>query len=146
MPLYCTEADVARHAGGVKRLTELADTDADGDNDTGLVDNAIDSAEATVNSYARKQYEVPFVDVPPSIREVTAGIAVYELKSWRGNALTEEDQVKQDARIEWLQNLAKGTVDPGVTPVPPASAHVAASNTARPDSKAVSRDKLRGFS
>lgn len=127
-------------------MTELSDTDADGANDPGLVDQAIDSAEATVNSYARKRYEVPFVDVPPSIREVTAGISVYELKSWRGNALTEEDQVKQDARIEWLENLAKGIVDPGVTPVPPSSAHVAVTTTARPTSKAVSRDKLRGYS
>lgn len=146
MPLYCTEVDVARHAGGAKRLTELSDTDADGGNDSGLVDAAIDAAEALVNSYARKQYEVPFPDpAPPSIQEITAGIAVYNLKSWR-DAITEGDQVKQDARVEWLENLAKGIVDPGVSPVPASSAHVAVSNTARPNKKAVSRDKLKGFS
>jgi phage gp36-like protein len=146
VPLYCTEVDVARHAGGAKRLTELSDTDADGGNDSGLVDAAIDAAEALVNSYARKQYEVPFPDpAPPSIQEITAGIAVYNLKSWR-DAITEGDQVKQDARVEWLENLAKGIVDPGVSPVPASSAHVAVSNTARPNKKAVSRDKLKGFS
>ena len=45
-----------------------------------------------------------------------------------------------------LENLAKGIVDPGISPVPTSSAHVAVTNTARPDSKAVSRDKLKGFS
>jgi len=145
VPLYCAEVDVARHAGGVKRLTEIADTDGDGSNETGLVDKAIDASEALVNSYARKQYEVPFLPVPPSITEITAGLSVYNLKCWR-DALTESDVVKQEARIEWLENLAKGIVDPGISPVPASSAHVAVTNTARPDSKAVSRDKLKGFS
>lgn len=144
MPLYATTADVQRHAGGAKRLLEISDYDADGTQDTGLVDSAIDSAEAMVNSYARKLYEVPFVTVPPSIQEVTAGLAVYNLKSWR-DALTEADQLKQDARISWLENLAKGLVDPGITPAPPTSGHVAASNTERPSSKAVSRERLKGF-
>lgn len=144
MPLYCLEADVARHSGGAKRLTEISDTDANGENDPALVDSAIDSAEAMVNSYSRKQYEVPFDPVPPSITEITAGLAVYNLKCWR-DAITEQDQVKQDARIEWLENLAKGIVDPGITPVPASSAHVAVTNTARPDNKAVSRKRLKGY-
>lgn len=144
MPLYCEEADVERHAGGAKRLTEISDTDVDGANDTGLIDLAIDGSEALVNSYARKQFEVPFDPVPPSIQEITAGLSVYELKSWR-DAVTEGDQVKQEARIEWLENLAKGLVDPGITPVPAASGNATVTNTARPDTKAVSRSKLRGY-
>ncbi len=146
MPLYCDEADVARHAGGVKALTEIADDDGNGVNTPLLVDSAIDAAEATVNSYARKLYEVPFAVglIPPSIREMTAGLAVYQLRSWQPAGITDVDQVKQDARIEWLVNLAKGIVDPGVTPAPAPSGLVAASNTARPDSKAASRDALKG--
>ena len=143
---YCVEADVARHAGGAKRLTELADTDANGENEPTLVASAIDSAEAMINSYARKQYEMPFADpAPPSIREMTAGLAVYQLKSWR-DAITEGDQIKQDARTKWLEHLNKGLIDVGVSPNPPPSAQVAATNTARPSKKAVSRDKLKGFS
>jgi len=144
VPIYCLESDVARHAGGAKALTELADNDGDATNDSGLVDSAIDAAEAVLNSYARKLYEVPFDPVPPSIREMTAGLAVYELKCWKPAGITDIDQVKQDARLEWLTNLARGIVDPGITPAPATSGHVVDSNTARPDSKRASRDALKG--
>ena len=144
MATYATSTDVQRHAGGAKRLLEISDFDGNGVEDADLVTGALDAAEATINSYARKGYEVPFVVVPPSIREMTAGLAVYELKCWR-DALTEADIVKQDARIKWLENLAKGLVDPGITPAPPVSGHVASSNTERPSAKAVSREKLKGF-
>lgn len=151
MPIYCDETDVARVAGGAGRLTELSDQDANAENDTDLVDKAIDAAEALVNSYARKQYEVPFSAVlpaviPPQIRELTANLTVFLLKEWRGNAITEIDQIQQDARVKWLEDLSKGIVDPGITPLPARSGNFAAKAKDRPDSKAVSRDKLQGFS
>lgn len=146
MPLYADAAAVQRHAGGAARLTEISDFDHNGDQDSGLVDLAIDSAEALIHSYSRKLYEVPFtVTIPPIIIEVAASLAVYNLKCWR-DALTEQDVLKYEQNVEWLTNLSKGLVDLGISPAPPVSGHVRATNTARPTSKAVSREKLKGFS
>ena len=145
MPDYATQAEVQRHAGGERRLTEIADHDGNGVIDTGLVDLALDEAEALINSYARKQYEVPMNPVPPSIREMAAAMAAHNLKRYR-DALTERDLVLHELRMDWLKGLGKGTIDPGISPAPATSGHVAAAATDRPKSKRVSRNNLKGFS
>jgi phage gp36-like protein len=143
--LYATAADVQVAAGGVKRLLQITDIDGDALEDTGVVDAALDEAEAMINSYARKKFEVPFTTVPEIIKRTAANLAVWVLKR-NIDALTEQDSMTHDAQIEWLEGLASGKVDPGVTPSPTASAHNQPSTTDRPTSKAVSRENLKGFS
>ena len=144
-PVYATRADVVIAAGGTARLLQLADHDADSKEDDDLVDSAIIEAESLINSYVRKKREVPLPPpVPDVIRTMTANIAVWVLKS-RRDALTEADAMLQEQRVQWLENLARGKVDLGVNPAPAASPHNQPSATARPTSKAVSRENLKGF-
>lgn len=143
-PLYSSRADVVLAAGGVSRLVQISDFDGDGEEDALLVDDALCEAEGVVNSYVRKRYEVPLAPVPEIIRRLTANLAVYILKS-RRDAVCEKDAVEQEQRLEWLKGLAEGNIDPGVDITSPSSPTNKPSATARPSSKKVSRESLKGF-
>jgi len=145
MATYASRADVVLAAGGEARLLQITDFDGDGLEDSGIVTDAVDEAEAQINTYARKRFATPFDPVPESIRRLAANLAVYVLKA-RRDALTESDDRLQDARLDWLAMLANGKVDPGISPAPAASPHNAPSTTDRPSSKAISRENLEGFS
>ena len=144
MATYATRADAVIAAGGVARLVQLSDFDGSGTEDETLVDDAMDEAEGVINSYMRKRFEVPLVVVPEIIRRTTANMAIYFLKS-RRDAVTEKDAVEQEQRITWLEGLASGKIDPGVSPKLAKSPHNNPTATERPTSKAVSRDSLKGF-
>lgn len=144
-PVYATRADVVIAAGGTARLLQIADQDADGKEDTDLVDAALIEAEGLINSYVRKKREVPLpAPIPDVVRTTTASMAVWVLKRNR-DALTEADAILQEQRIAWLENLAAGKVDLGINPAPPASPHNQPAATDRPTAKAVSRENLKGF-
>lgn len=143
-PTYANRADVVSAAGGESRLLELTDWDGDGSEDAGLVDQKLCDAEGEANTYIRQKFAVPLaVPVPSAIRTAVAGWAVYMLKSDR-DATTDSDELKHERRIKWFENLAKGLVDPGITLSP--SAKNSPKVTARPTSKSVSRENLKGYS
>jgi phage gp36-like protein len=142
---YTDRDSVELAAGGLERLTQLTDYDRDGDEDTGVVDAAIGDAEALVDSYARKVFAVPFSPVPPIIKTVSTKIAIYFLRE-RRDAITDANRLDHEDRLQWLANLAKGAVDPGIEPAPGPSGHNRSTATARPSSKAVSRESLKGYS
>jgi phage gp36-like protein len=131
-------------AGGLKRLVQITDYDNDGEEDSGVVDGALLEAEGIVNSFARKRFEVPLSPVPDTIKDITANIAVYILKS-RRDALTEADVLLQKDRMKWLKDLSSGATVPGTNPTPGKSPLNSPSATARPSSKAVGRDNLKGY-
>ena len=142
---YATRTNVVFAAGGEERLLQLTDANSDGLEDASIVDDAIEEAEALINSYVRKKREVPVVPAPPILVKLAAKIAVYVLKEHR-DAVTERDAMLHDDRIRWLENFAKGTVVLGVNPAPAASPHNQPSSTERPSSKTVSRKNLEGYS
>ncbi len=144
-PTYAVTADLTRAAGGATRLVEIADFDGDGVVDAGLTDEALVKAEGLVNSYVRKVHVTPLVaPIPESIVTITADIAIWMLKGWR-DALTEFDVELHADRVKWLEGIASGKVDLGAAPTTAASPFNAASSTARPSSKAVSRENTKGF-
>ena len=145
MATYATRADAVIAAGGVARLVQLSDFDGSGTEDTDLVDDAMDEAEGVINSYVRKKFAVPLTaPVPEIIRRTTANMGIYFLKS-RRDAVTEKDAVEQEQRIAWLEGLASGKIDPGVSTKLAKSPHNNPTATERPTSKAVSRENLKGF-
>ena len=145
MPNYTNRDAVAIAVGGEERLTQLTDYDKDGSEDDGVVDAAIDDAEALIDSYARKVFDVPFSPVPPIIATMAKKLAIYNLRE-RRDAITDAARLEHEDRLEWLKNLAKGVVDPGISPAPGPSGHNRSTSTERPSSKAVSRESLKGFS
>jgi len=144
-PVYAVRADVVNAAGGEARLLQIADWDGDGVEDTGLVDGVLCEMEGFVNSFVRKVFDVPLqAPIPQTIVTITATLTVHELKA-RRDATTEIDDVHQEQRIKWLENLAAGRVDIGVSPPPTASSQNSTRALDRPSTKAVSRDNLKGF-
>ena len=143
MPDYATATDVTLAAGGVDRLLQLTDQDTDAQEDSGIVDDAIDEAEAFINSFVRKAgREVPLpAPVPFVIVKLAGRLAVWTLKQ-RRDALSAADDAVHEQDITWLENLAAGKVDLGVSPAPPASPHNTANASERPASRAVSRENL----
>ena len=142
---YTDRDSVELAAGGAERLTQLTDYDRDGAEDSGVVEAVIADAEALVESYARKVFEVPFAPVPPIIKTISTKLAVYFLRE-RRDSVTDANRLDHEDRLQWLSNLAKGVVDPGISPAPGGSGHNRSSSTARPSSKAVSRESLKGYS
>lgn len=147
MPTYCDRDDVVKAAGGEAELLPLVDLDGDGDEDDGLVDEAIGEAEAFVNGYIRVQKAVPLDPVPEVIRRLTARLAVFQLRAdTPGMALTELDEQQYERDLTWLDKFARtGIPDLGVANPPPNSDKNASSTTERPCWKSVSRKKMGGF-
>ncbi len=144
-PTYATSTDLQRAAGGATRLLELTDFDDDGSEDTDLVADTLCQAEGLVDSYVRKVHTTPLVaPIPQSITTITANIAIWMLKGYR-DAHTESDIERHLLRVKWLEGVAKGSIDLGATPTTAASPLNKASSTARPSSKAVSRENMKGY-
>lgn len=142
---YSTITDLQQVLGGSARLIQATDWNNDRQADTDVVDSAIASADAEIDSYVNKQYAVPLGTVPSTIRDVSARLAKFRILSQRGMV---DDFVKaeHDSDVKWLEGVRDGLNSLGVEPVPdPASMRVDTSS-ARPSSKEVSRQKLRGFS
>ena len=148
---YSLSADVEHAAGGSDRFIAAADWDGDGVADTAVIDPAIAEADATINSYANKQFLVPFDPVPERVKRWSARLAIIFIRRDRG-MLTDDDHKSllalttgtKDIKGE-LKQLADGEILPGSEPIPTKGSIVRDAATPRSDGKAVSRDKLRGF-
>lgn len=145
MPLpYCAQADVEHCVGGAARLVQLLDRDGDGSADAGVLDAAIAEADALINSYASKKFEVPFATTPITIKTLSARMTARILHRGRAMEL-KEDVGAEDRDRKWLEDLARGSVLPGVEPIPAKGEIVTDTAGTRDTSKNVSRDRLKGF-
>jgi len=142
---YITRAEALIAVGSNERLVELTDRNGDGLEDDGILDDAIARAESMVNSYVRKKREVPVTPAPQVLKDVAAKMTDFILKEDIG-ATTEKDERKHDRCIEWLEKVAAGSVVLGVNPAPAASPLNSSRSWSRPTSKAVSREKMKGYS
>jgi phage gp36-like protein len=117
---YCNREDIQTRLGA-DDLNALADHDADGTADSAVVDQAIGSAEAIIDSYLATRFSVPVDPVPDALKTRAVNLAVYFLKLGR-------DSVDDDARrqyeddVAWLREVVGGTVTLGIEPAPAESA------------------------
>lgn len=121
---YCAQADVQLAAGGEDRLVELTDVEATGEVDTDALAAAIASADALIDSYIQRRYSIPLASVPERIKRISAQETVYALKQGRQMAVTEEDRLEHEERLQWLRDVSKGMASVGVDPAPTASTSV----------------------
>ena len=114
---YATQTDLEREAGGKQKLIQLTDLNGTGEVDTTIVSDVIAEAESLVNSYLETRYAVPIADedVSDIVRRVTAAEAVYVLRD-RREALHPSHQSRHEERIEWLDNVRRGVISPGLDP------------------------------
>ena len=126
-------------------LVALADLDSDGQEDSGAVTSAIAVADSLIDTYASKRFFVPFAaPLPEAIRWLSARLAVYALRRSK-QALTAGDLAAHADDLKWLELLSNGEVLPGIEPIPGKGSIVRDRASARPSSKDVSRQKLKGF-
>jgi phage gp36-like protein len=141
---YSDHAGVQKAVGGAEKLLQLTDLENTGSVDAAVLDAAIASADAWIDSYAQRRHAVPFATVPLRIAELSAKEAGYILMTDRG-MVPEWAQAQHEERERWLENLAKGLVSPGTEPIPPKSTAVVPSTLPRSLDEPVSRDAMKGF-
>lgn len=142
---YSTTTQVQIAVGGAARLVQLADFDADGIADPGVVDAAIAEADALINSYAAKRYAPATLATGIEIGPLSARIAARLLRRNRAQVLiSDADDETRDR--QWLADLRDGKVtlstDNGT---PPAAEMVVDKAGTRSSTKSVSRDRLKGY-
>jgi phage gp36-like protein len=150
---YSTQADLEDACGGAERLVQLADWDRDGIPDAPRIADAIAKADALIDSFASKQFHVPFSPVPPIIAQHSATLAKLNLARRRGQ-LTQDELEEWDSitstdakKPGWLYLLARGVVTPGGDPLPLAHSTMVTDTveTTMPGDRDAARDKLAGF-
>jgi len=141
---YCSRADVRRVAGGEDKLIALSDLDADGVVDDDVVVDAIDAAEAWINSYVAKKRAVPLLPVPEIVKRVCAEEAAYRLRLGR-ESLTDDDRTRHEERRDWLEGVAAGRITLGVEPPMPKASTVVPAVGSREGDDVISRESLSGF-
>ena len=144
---YSTQDDVQMAAGGEKKLLELSDIETEGEINAEVVAQAVADADAEIDSYARQRFSVPFNPVPAIVRQKSAEEAAFLLKQRRqGSFIDDRDLAARQTRLDWLRDLSRGLVTPGLAASPTKSEAVSAS-LVEPSSEASrgTRRALRGF-
>lgn len=145
--MYSSVQDVELAAGGEDRLLALSDWANDGrlgSDAEAAVEDAIGEADAWIDSYVSKRYDVPLETVPNLIRDISRNEAVFILRSRRSMA-TDVDMAMHAERERKLKAIEAGETTLGVLPQPTKSSLVVDNQSDRPCTKAVSRENTKGF-
>lgn len=113
---YCTQTDVETRIGPAD-LVALADHDGDEVADAEVIDQAIRDAAALIDSYLGVRFSVPVSPVPEVLKARAVNLAVYFLRLGR-NSVTEDVRQQHRDDIDWLRQVAGGTVSLGIEPRP----------------------------
>ena len=111
---YATQAELKARFEDDEAVAHLTDTAESGEPDTTVLDEVIDHAEGQVDSYCAMRFKVPLAvgdhaSLAAMMRSITLDLAVYHLYS-RGHAVTEATVLLHDKAIEWLKEVAAGSV------------------------------------
>jgi phage gp36-like protein len=102
---YCTQDDLLK----MIPLTELAELTAESgdDPDPDVVDEAIEKADAEIDSYLGARYAVPLSPVPARVKGLSVDLAIFHLYSRRSVA-PEVRQQRYEAALGFLERVAAG--------------------------------------
>lgn len=140
--MYCTLDDILAMIDE-EDVISYTDDVGSGVMATRVTDKAISGADALINSYLAKRYNVPVDPVPEIIVELAVDIAIYKICSRRSQA-PEERRQKYDDAVKYLDKIASGkAVLPGAALVPASSSSGVVNITSGP--RIFGRDSLKGF-
>jgi phage gp36-like protein len=91
------------------RLSTPADQDLDGIV-TERVERAIEGVCATMDSYIRQRYATPLEVAPLEITRCCMDLVRYDLATGDGKTTAEEVKDRAKQAMEWLRDIARGTV------------------------------------
>jgi phage gp36-like protein len=92
---------------GASEVASLLDRDNDGGEDVGVLAYAIANADALIDGYLSSRYEVPLLEIPQLIAQISADIVRFLL--WEDKAPAEV-QKRYDERIKQLQQIQQGYI------------------------------------
>lgn len=140
--IYATKQNMIDRFGE-KELIELTDrveplTNAIVD---GVLDQALASASAQIDSFVARRYDLPLANLPPVLNEACMVIAYYKLHRGRHR---DEDRKEYEDVLAFLSQISNGTalLDVGGTEPPSAPAQVVSDAADRTFSRT---DKKRWF-
>lgn len=108
---YVTQADLESRFG-FQELVRLTDDDGVGSPDSDSVQDAIDDAEGTIDSYLEQKYSTPLSEVPQVIENAAADLAFYQLQQARQSVSDDMSERKNDI-LNWLQDIVNGNAGLG---------------------------------
>ncbi len=117
---YCNQSDIELRIGP-DDLAALADHDGDGGADSAVVQGAIASAGALIDSYLSVRYAVPVAPVPDALKTRAVSLSVYFLRLGR-DSVTDDVRAQYRDDVDWLARAVAGQVALGVEPRPADSA------------------------
>jgi len=140
---YCDQTDIEKYLDD-QALLDLADDDGDGTPDTGVIEEAIESAGAEIDAYLSTQYSTPLLTVPAIVRRLAAKLAAHFLFMRRTEVEVSgkwENEIKETRRM--LEKLSRGEMQLG-TGAPQQSGDL--SEAARSEDEATfSRERMSGY-
>lgn len=116
MAVYITQSDLETRFSQPEIL-ELADRDADGLVDTGVIDTAIADAGDLIDSYISKRYDLPLSQTPTAIKKVACDLARYFLHD---NEPSDRVAAGYKDAVSFLKDIAVGRAELDVGGVEPA--------------------------
>lgn len=111
--VYATQADIEARFGR-DELVDLTNPHGE-DVDAVKVEIALADAEATVNVRLASQYALPLSKTPEILTRITVNIARKHLYELDGRIVTDTVKENYDESIQMLKEIAKGTLELGVT-------------------------------
>jgi len=142
--MYCHVDDI-RDALDEAVLIYVTDDQGTGTVDEGRVAAAIEAADAEIEGYCQKRYDLPFDPVPAIIRTLSIDIAIYKLFSRRGFREDSADKAvteKYKNAVRMLRDISGGVLQIGTGAEPhPAPRQV----LTRTRTKIFSEDELDKF-
>ncbi len=122
--MYAQLDDMIRQLGR-REVLMLADPEQTGEIDQVIIDDALVSASAEIDSYLAGRYRLPLAHVPRNMTRIACDIARYHLT---GNDRLETEAVREryKAAVRFLELAAAGKItlgatDMGDTPTPAGS-------------------------
>lgn len=125
---------------GADVLLELADRDGDNVVDTAIVDRALADADAVIDSYLARRYDLPLASTPAVLTTYAAQIAFYYLQRDRP---TEEARADYKDALAWLGDVGAGRAELDIAGSEPATS-ADGLETSGPD-RIFSRTTMEGF-
>jgi len=136
--VYAAQQDIADRYGN-DRLLLLA-PDGQGGVDATTVQQALDDARGTIDSYLEERYKLPLAKVPPIITRIAVDLAVYYMANDE-TLQTEMVINRQKNAISDLDKIATGKIKLDV----PSPATVGGGVTLQTSGRLYGRDKVNNF-
>lgn len=108
---YCTAEDLLSLLSQTELIQLSADTGNNPDDE--VIEDAIEAAQAEIDSYLAVRYSLPLAQVPPRVKHLTIDLAIYNLFS-RRSLLNEVRRQRYLDAIEFLRQVAAGEATLGL--------------------------------